>query len=111
MTASAAAPPAGPEWGHPGVRCAHPPDPRDQTTLDIDVDLARAWLVAFLRDEIPRRRGFERVVVGLSGGVDSSLTAALCVEALGPEAVHGFLLPYRHRDANDRDHGGRGWLP
>ncbi|HEY0782919.1 MAG TPA: NAD+ synthase, partial [Thermoanaerobaculia bacterium] len=39
--------------------------------------------------------GATGVVVGLSGGVDSSLAAALAVRALGPERVHGFLLPYR----------------
>lgn len=33
------------------------------------------------------------VVIGLSGGIDSCLTAALCVEALGPERVHGLILP------------------
>ena len=33
--------------------------------------------------------------MGLSGGVDSSLSAALAARALGPERVHGFLLPYR----------------
>jgi len=33
------------------------------------------------------------VVIGLSGGIDSCLTAALCVEALGPERVHGMILP------------------
>jgi NAD+ synthase len=35
------------------------------------------------------------VVVGLSGGIDSSLAAALAARALGPDRVHGFLLPYR----------------
>jgi NAD+ synthase len=95
---------SGPAWGHAGVRPACPPDPLDASALEVDLDLARAWLVAFLRDEIRRRRGFERVVVGLSGGVDSSLTAALCVEALGSDAVHGFLLPYRTSSDASRDH-------
>ncbi len=71
------------------------PSPEDATPLEIDTDLVEAWLLEFLRDEIVRRRGFRRVVVGISGGVDSSLTAALCARALGPEAVTGFLLPYR----------------
>lgn len=35
------------------------------------------------------------VVIGLSGGIDSSLSAALCVKALGKEKVHGVMLPYR----------------
>ena len=79
-------------------------DPGDATPLDIDEDLTAAWLNAFLRDEIRRRRGFDRVVIGLSGGVDSSLTAALCVAALGPDAVSGFLLPYRTSSDASRDH-------
>ncbi len=39
--------------------------------------------------------GFKRVVVGLSGGIDSSLSAALAVEALGSENVLGVMMPYK----------------
>ncbi len=67
----------------------------DPTLIDIDAELVTEWLVRFLRDEMMERRGFERAVVGLSGGVDSALTAALCARALGPENVTGFLMPYR----------------
>ncbi len=91
-------------WPPTGVATAHPPDPDDAAALEIDLDLVRTWLVEFLRHEILRRRGFECVVVGLSGGVDSSLTAALCAEALGPEAVHGFLLPYKTSSEASREH-------
>ncbi len=80
------------------------PDPEDRSPLDIDPELVQRWLLEFLRDEIRRRRGFERVVVGISGGVDSSLTAALCAGALGPEAVTGFLLPYRTSSAESAEH-------
>ena len=66
------------------------PDP-----LAIDPELTRRWLVEFLRDEIQRRRGFEKVVVGLSGGVDSSLVAFLAAEALGATNVLGVRMPYR----------------
>jgi NAD+ synthase len=41
------------------------------------------------------RRGFSRVVLGASGGVDSSVALYLAVRALGPENVHAFRLPYR----------------
>src|SRR4051812_3325602 len=48
--------------------------------LDIDGRLVEEWLIRFLRDEMARR-GFERVVVGVSGGVDSAVTAFLAARA------------------------------
>ncbi len=39
------------------------------------------------------KAGFTDVVIGLSGGIDSSLTALMCVEAFGADHVHGFMLP------------------
>ncbi len=51
-------------------------------------------LVLGTRDYV-RKNGFEKVVIGLSGGIDSSLTAAVAVEALGKENVIGVLLPSR----------------
>jgi NAD+ synthase len=50
-------------------------------------------LVRFLSDET-RKAGFERAVLGLSGGIDSSLAAALAVRALGAANVLGVLMPY-----------------
>jgi len=44
------------------------------------------------RDYI-QKCGFEAVVIGLSGGIDSALTAAIAVDAIGPENVSGFALP------------------
>ena len=63
--------------------------------LALDTELARLWLVSFLKDEVVRRRGFTKGIVGISGGVDSSLTAFLAVEALGKENVIGVRMPYR----------------
>ncbi len=72
--------------------------------LAIDPDLARRWLVSFLKDEVVRRRGFTKGIVGLSGGVDSSLTAFLAVEALGKENVIGVRMPYRTSSPESLDH-------
>lgn len=63
--------------------------------LELNGELAVGWLVAFLRDELGRRRGLERAVIGLSGGVDSAVVAALCARAFGPHNVYAFRLPYR----------------
>jgi NAD+ synthase len=69
---------------------------RDQVKarLTLNAPLAEAVLTSFIRDAVDTS-GMKGVVVGLSGGVDSSLAAALAARALGPERVHGFLLPYR----------------
>jgi NAD+ synthase len=72
--------------------------------LKINPQLVRAWLVAFLRDELKRRRNFHKAVVGISGGVDSSLVAFLCAEALGPENVLGIRMPYRTSSKESLDH-------
>ena len=71
--------------------------------LRLNAPLAAAVLTSFIRDAV-EISGTQGVVVGLSGGVDSSLSAALAVRALGPERVHGFLLPYRTSSAeSERD--------
>ncbi len=62
--------------------------------LQLNCDTVRKVLTGFLDNEV-RKAGFHRVVVGLSGGVDSSLSAYLAAEALGPENVWGILMPYR----------------
>ena len=62
--------------------------------LTIDAPLVERWLVTFLRDEF-QRRGFTDAIVGLSGGVDSAVVAALAARALGPEHVHAVRMPYR----------------
>ncbi|HTD69826.1 MAG TPA: NAD+ synthase [Gemmatimonadales bacterium] len=72
--------------------------------LAIDPDLARRWLTSFLKDEVVRRRGFTKGIVGLSGGVDSSLTAFLAVEALGNENVIGVRMPYRTSSPESLEH-------
>ncbi len=63
-------------------------------SLAIDPVLVETWLVRFIKDEMSRR-GFERAVVGLSGGVDSAVTATLAARALGADNVVGVRMPYR----------------
>jgi NAD+ synthetase len=56
---------------------------------------AYAALMLGTRDYV-RKCGFQRVIIGLSGGIDSALTAAIAVEALGPENVMGVALPSQY---------------
>jgi NAD+ synthase len=70
----------------------------------MDCELVRRWLIEFLRDEVRRRRGFQDVVIALSGGVDSALTTYLCAEAFGPEHVHAIRLPYRSSSVESLEH-------
>jgi len=72
--------------------------------LTIDPQLTRKWLVSFLKDELTVRRGFKKGLVGLSGGVDSSLTAFLAAEALGRENVIGVRMPYRTSSPESLEH-------
>lgn len=72
--------------------------------LSIDCALVQRWLVSFLHDEVVTRRKFTKAVVGLSGGVDSSLVAFLAAEALGRENVLGVRLPYRDSSQDSLEH-------
>ncbi|KPJ83344.1 MAG: NAD synthetase [Gemmatimonas sp. SG8_17] len=72
--------------------------------MAVDCDLTSRWLIAFLQDEVIRRRGFEKGIVGLSGGVDSALTATLAARALGPENVIGVRMPYRTSSRESLEH-------
>jgi NAD+ synthase len=62
--------------------------------LQINAELARKMIVDFIRREVTRV-GFTRGLVGLSGGIDSSLVAFLAAEALGTQNILGVLMPYR----------------
>jgi len=68
---------------------------RPRKSLALDLSVTTDFLVAFLRDEVGRRKGFSRVVVPLSGGVDSAVTCYLAVRAFGAPNVHALRLPYR----------------
>jgi NAD+ synthase len=62
--------------------------------LAIDTDVARRVIADFIRGQL-RQAGFERLVLGLSGGIDSALVAYLVAEAIGAERLLTVLLPYR----------------
>jgi NAD+ synthase (glutamine-hydrolysing) len=74
----------------PSATAALPPRP-SVTPLPPVAEVFQA-LVVGTRDYV-RKNGFRRIVIGLSGGVDSSLVAAIAVEALGKENVSGVTMP------------------
>jgi len=80
------------------TEAASPPEPLASVALAPPLDpVAEVYkaLVLGTRDYI-RKNGFSKVVIGLSGGIDSSLVAAIAADALGPENVTGVLMPSRY---------------
>ena len=69
--------------------------------LAINPELVKGILVGFIRNEV-RKVGYERVVLGLSGGVDSSLVATLATDALGRDNVLAMVMPYKTSDKKSR---------
>ncbi len=77
------------------------PGPASSSPSDETHEIRRA-LVLGIRDYV-RKNGFEHVVLGLSGGVDSAVTAALAVEALGQDHVIAAYLPSRYSSDESTD--------
>jgi NAD+ synthase (glutamine-hydrolysing) len=75
-------------------RAPEPVKPRVEPLLEEEREVLAA-LVLGLRDYF-RKNGFSRAVLGLSGGIDSSLAAAVAAQALGPRNVTGVLMPSRY---------------
>ncbi len=71
--------------------------------LEINSELASKILVGFIQSEITRA-GFSRVVLGLSGGVDSALSCTLAAKALGPENVLAIRMPYKTSAQDSLEH-------
>lgn len=71
--------------------------------LKLNTTLTCRALTTFIHKEITRA-GFSRAVLGLSGGIDSSLVAYLTAEALGPENVYGIRMPYKTSSQSSLDH-------
>jgi len=76
----------------------------EPVVVEGDETIAEVWnaLVLATRDYV-NKNGFSEVVIGLSGGVDSSLVAAIAVDALGPERVHGVSMPSRYSSRGSED--------
>lgn len=74
-----------------GWRCT---DPHVTPLSSVDEAPWRACVLG-LRDYV-RKNGFKSVVLGLSGGIDSAIVAAMAVDAIGAENVHCLMLPYRY---------------
>jgi NAD+ synthase (glutamine-hydrolysing) len=66
-----------------------------------DLEQMRLALELGLRDYV-EKNGFAEIVVGVSGGIDSALTLALAVEALGPDRVHAVSMPSRYSSEETR---------
>jgi NAD+ synthase len=82
---------------------APPETTASPATLEVDAPLVTEILTGFVREEV-RKVGFERGVVGLSGGIDSALALALVCRALGPENAIPVIMPYRASSpASERD--------
>ncbi len=71
--------------------------------LTVNTELLRKVLVAFIREEV-LKVGLRKVVLGLSGGIDSALVAYLAAAALGPEHVHACVMPYRTSNPESEAH-------
>jgi NAD+ synthase (glutamine-hydrolysing) len=79
-------------------------DKRDGGIAERIVDEAEVWsaLVLGLRDYVDKN-GFRSVILGLSGGIDSAVVAAIAVDALGPERVFAVSMPSSHSSSGSRD--------
>jgi NAD+ synthase (glutamine-hydrolysing) len=83
------------EVSNEGIVVAKPPLPSRQVEKLSEIAEIYQALVLGVRDYV-RKNGFEKVVIGLSGGVDSSLVAAIAVDALGRKDVIGVSMPSRY---------------
>lgn len=83
------------------VRAGSPSLPRGEPHAHDNLAEVYQALVIGTRDYV-RKNGFERVLMGLSGGIDSSMVATVAVDALGAESVTGVSLPSRYSSAGSR---------
>ncbi len=88
------------ELGEPGQAQRPPARPEPARVLG-ELEQMRLALELGLRDYVDKN-GFREIVIGISGGIDSALTAALAVEALGAKRVHGVSMPSRYSSEGTR---------
>ncbi len=93
------------------IELGAPAAPADATPVEIvpfepELEQMRLALTLGLRDYV-EKNGFADVVVGVSGGIDSAVTAALCAGALGPERVHCVSMPSQFTSEGTRSDAGR----
>jgi NAD+ synthase len=75
----------------------------DRADLKLNADLVKDLLVRFIHDETTKA-GFKKAVIGVSGGVDSAVSATIAAEALGKENVIGVMMPYTTSSPSSVEH-------
>ncbi len=84
---------------------ACPTTPCALPDLELDAERESERIVAAIRDQVLRQLRRKGAVLGISGGIDSSVSTALCVRALGPERVLGLFMPERHSSPDSLELG------
>lgn len=95
----------GPQFSAAVVYADFPADATAQSSITArldDVEEVYQALTCGLRDYV-HKNGFSTVLIGLSGGIDSALTAAIAVDALGAQQVHGVGMPSAYSSQHSRD--------
>src|SRR3990172_5579576 len=99
---------AGVSWtarGRPSRRSPHSSS-AEMVECEPQLEQMRLALELGLGDYV-EKNGFAEVVVGVSGGIDSAVTAALCVDALGAERVHCISMPSKFSSQGTRSDAQR----
>jgi len=100
---------AGGEWRVAGGMCADRPPGESVTRMDVQIvpllsrraEVYQALVLG--TGDYVRKNGFRQAVIGLSGGIDSALTAAIAADALGAENVTGVFMPSRYSSVESRE--------
>ena len=90
-----------------GVRLITPAPLEPQITSPLDTCAEVYDALVLGTGDYVRKNGFQKVVIGLSGGIDSALTAAVAVDALGAENVTGVFMPSRYSSDESREDATR----